>query len=144
MTWNHNSGFNVHVRGRRNGSDGDAIENAARYMSRAAISVGRVEFNPDKNSVAVYERQYRSLSDLYTTYTIYGQFFREHNIGRILKDCRPKGLRPGTVLIPVEWMAKINLQRFLRDTSHPLTNHLSIIMASTLQATGGSILTGQQ
>ncbi len=28
MTWNHNSGFNVHAKGRINGSDGDAIEKA--------------------------------------------------------------------------------------------------------------------
>ena len=31
------------------GADGDAIENIARYMSRAAISVDRVEFNPADN-----------------------------------------------------------------------------------------------
>ena len=57
MTWNHNSGFNVHRRGKINGSDGDAIENVARYMSRAAKSVERVEFNPDENTVTVFERQ---------------------------------------------------------------------------------------
>ncbi len=38
MSWNHHSGFNVHVRGQIDGADGDAIENIARYMSRAAIS----------------------------------------------------------------------------------------------------------
>ncbi len=38
MSWNHQSGFNVHVRGQIDGADGDAIENIARYMSRAAIS----------------------------------------------------------------------------------------------------------
>ncbi|MCP5005866.1 MAG: hypothetical protein GY941_18305 [Planctomycetes bacterium] len=39
MTWNHNSGFNVHTSEKINGSDGDAIEKVARYMSRAAISL---------------------------------------------------------------------------------------------------------
>lgn len=42
-------GFNVHVRGQINGADGDTIEHIARYMSRAAISVDRVEFNPADN-----------------------------------------------------------------------------------------------
>jgi len=47
------SGFNVHVRGQIDGADGDAIENIARYMSRAAISVDRVEFNPADNTLTV-------------------------------------------------------------------------------------------
>ena len=62
MSWNHNSGFNVHSKGKINGSDGEQIENVARYMSRAAISVERVEFNPDDNTVTVYEKQDRSPS----------------------------------------------------------------------------------
>lgn len=70
MTWKHNSGFNIHTKGRINGSDGNAIEKVARYMSRAAISVKRVEFNPDENTVTVYERQDRSPPGLSTTYTI--------------------------------------------------------------------------
>ncbi len=70
MTWNHNSGFNVHTSERINGSDGDAIERVARYMSRAAISVERVKINPDENTVMVYERQDRSPSCMSTTYTI--------------------------------------------------------------------------
>ena len=78
-------------------------------MSRAAISVERVEFNPDKNSVAIYERQDRSPSGMSTTYTIYGQFYRENQIGRIAKEGRPKGLRPG--------MAEINLWRYLQVIS---------------------------
>ena len=45
LTWNHHSGFNVHARGRISGADRKAIENVARYMSRAAISVERVRYN---------------------------------------------------------------------------------------------------
>ena len=44
MSWNHNSGFNTHSKDQINGSDGEAIEKVARYMSRAAISVERVVF----------------------------------------------------------------------------------------------------
>ena len=69
MSWNHNSGFNVHTKGRINGSDGNGIENIARYMSRAALSVERVEFNPDDETITVYERQDRSPSQA-ATYTM--------------------------------------------------------------------------
>ena len=37
MSWNHNSGFNVHVGKPIDGADGEAIERLARYMSRAAF-----------------------------------------------------------------------------------------------------------
>ena len=79
MHWNHHfslrsmqalPGFNVHVRGQINGADGDAIENIARYMSRAAISVDRVEFNPADNTLTVYERKDRPFSGMHRTYTI--------------------------------------------------------------------------
>ncbi len=79
MSWNHNSGFNVHVRGQIDGADGDTIENIARYMSRAAISVDRVEFNPADNfslrsmqalPLTVYERNNRPSSGTHRTYTI--------------------------------------------------------------------------
>ncbi len=70
LTWNHNSGFNVHTKGRINGFDGDAIEKVAHYMSRAAISVERVEFNPSGNTVKVFEKQDRSPSAISTTYSI--------------------------------------------------------------------------
>ncbi len=79
MSWNHHSGFNVHVRGQIDGADGGAIENIARYMSRAAISVDRVEFNPVDNfslrsmqalPLTVYERKDRPSSGMHTTYTI--------------------------------------------------------------------------
>ena len=52
------------------GADGDAIENIARYMSRAAISVDRVEFNPADNTLTVYERKDRPSSGMHRTYTI--------------------------------------------------------------------------
>lgn len=70
MSWNHNSGFNVHVRGQIDGADGEAIENIARYMSRAAISVDRVGFNPEDNALTVYERKDRPSSGMHRTYTI--------------------------------------------------------------------------
>ena len=70
MSWNHNSGFNVHSKGKINGSDGDAIEKVARYMSRATISVERVAFNPDDNTVTVYEKQDRSPSCKQARYTL--------------------------------------------------------------------------
>jgi hypothetical protein len=37
LSWIHHSGFNVHARGRIQGADQKAIENVARYMSRAAL-----------------------------------------------------------------------------------------------------------
>lgn len=70
MSWNHNSGFNVHSKGKINDSDEDAIEKVARYMSRAAISVERVEFNPDDCSVIVYEKQDKSPSCKQAAYSI--------------------------------------------------------------------------
>lgn len=70
MTWNHNSGFNVHAKGRISGSDGDSIENVARYMSRAAISVERVEFNSEENTVTVYEKQNKTPAGIAATYTM--------------------------------------------------------------------------
>ena len=39
-------------------------------MSRAAISVERVDFNPYKNTLTVHERQDSSPSSMATTYTI--------------------------------------------------------------------------
>ncbi len=65
MSWNHNSGFNVHSKHKIHGStgapaDGEAVEKIARYISRAAISVERVEFNFEDNTVTVYEKQKRS------------------------------------------------------------------------------------
>lgn len=62
MSWNHNSGFNVHSKHRIHGANGEAVEKIARYISRAAISVERVEFNPEDNTVTVYEKQNRGAS----------------------------------------------------------------------------------
>ena len=70
MSWNHNSGFSVHCKGQIKGSDGEAIEKIARYMSRAAISVERVEINPDEQNVTVYEKQDRSPSCKQAIYTL--------------------------------------------------------------------------
>ena len=70
LCWNHHSGFNIHVRGQIAGTDGDAVESIARYMSRAPISVDRVEFNPADNTLTVYERKDRPSSGMNRTYTI--------------------------------------------------------------------------
>jgi hypothetical protein len=70
MRWNHNSGFNVHSKGKINGCNAEQIEKVARYMSRAAISVERVEFNPGDNTVTVYEKQDRSPSCKQARYTL--------------------------------------------------------------------------
>ena len=58
LTWNHNSGFNVHARGRIHGADRKAIENVARYMSRAALSVQRVKYNRAEDSVTVTKKPF--------------------------------------------------------------------------------------
>ncbi len=70
LCWNHHSGFNIHVRGQIAGTDGDAVESIARYMSRAPISVDRVEFNPADNTLTVYERKDKPSPHGYKTYTI--------------------------------------------------------------------------
>ena len=57
MSWNHNSGFKVHRDQKIKGANGNRIVKIARYMSRAAISVERVEFNSEENTVTVYEKQ---------------------------------------------------------------------------------------
>ena len=56
MSWNHNSGFQVHSEQKINGANGDRIEKIARYMSRATISMERVEFNPEENTVTICSR----------------------------------------------------------------------------------------
>ena len=62
MSWNYNSGFQVHGKQKVNGHHGDRIETIARYMSRAAISVERIKLNFEDNTVTVYEKQNRSSS----------------------------------------------------------------------------------
>ena len=71
MSWNHNSGFQVHCDQKVNGSHGDRIETIARYMSRAAISVKRIEFNPEDNTVTVYEKQNRTSPSKKTHYEVF-------------------------------------------------------------------------
>jgi hypothetical protein len=60
LTWNHHSGFNVHARGRIHGADRKAIENVARYMSRAALSVERVRYNRAEDTVTVTKKPFGS------------------------------------------------------------------------------------
>lgn len=71
MSWNHHSGFQVHGKQKINGSNGDRIEKIARYMSRAAISVERVEFNPEDNTVTVYEKQKKTSSSKKAHYEVF-------------------------------------------------------------------------
>jgi len=56
LGWRHNAGFNVHAGGRLFSNHEESIENLARYMSRAALSVDRVAFNPENSTVTVYEK----------------------------------------------------------------------------------------
>ena len=60
LRWNHHSGFNVHARGRIHGANRKAIENVARYMSRAALSVERVRYNRAEDSVTVTKKPFGS------------------------------------------------------------------------------------
>ena len=53
MSWDHNSGFNVHAGKPINGADGEAIESYARYMSRTSLSVERIHYHADDHSVTV-------------------------------------------------------------------------------------------
>ncbi|MGA1826462.1 MAG: transposase [bacterium] len=62
--------FNVHSKGKINGGNGEHIEKVARYMSRAAISFERVKFNPDDNTIIVFEKQDRSPSCKRARYTL--------------------------------------------------------------------------
>ena len=71
MSWNHNSGFQVHSEQKINGANGDRIEKIARYMSRAAISVERVEFNPKENTVTIYEKQNKMSSAKKAHYEVF-------------------------------------------------------------------------
>ena len=58
LSWNHHSGFHVHARGRIHGADRKTIENVARYMSRAALSVERVRYHQAQDAVAVYRKPF--------------------------------------------------------------------------------------
>ncbi len=73
LGWNHNSGFNVHARGRIRGADMEAIENVARYMSRAALSVERVRYNRAEDTVTVYKKPFGSSPEESRSYPV-GEF----------------------------------------------------------------------
>lgn len=60
LSWNHNSGFNVHGREEIDGGDAQAIEEIARYISRAAISVQRVKYNAEEGTVTVFDRKVKT------------------------------------------------------------------------------------
>ena len=67
LSWNHNSGFNVHISGRKiMGENETRIEQISRYMSRAAISVERVEFDPCEQTVTVFEKKDQGHSEMRT------------------------------------------------------------------------------
>ncbi len=71
MSWNHNSDFQVHGKQKVNGPHGDRLETIARYMSRAAISVERVEFNLEDNTVTIYEKQNKMSSAKEAHYEVF-------------------------------------------------------------------------
>jgi len=73
LTWNHHSGFNVHTRGRISGADRKAIENVARYMSRAAISVERVRYDQAQDRVTVTKKPFGSCPEESRSYPV-GEF----------------------------------------------------------------------
>lgn len=50
LSWNNNSGFDVHRKDRIDGSYRETIERVARYMCRAALFVGRMEQNFEDGS----------------------------------------------------------------------------------------------
>jgi len=71
LSWNHNSGFNIRLGGRKiSGSHETRIEQVSRYMSRAAISVERVEFDPLEQTVTVQGKQEKGLSSKTASYPI--------------------------------------------------------------------------
>ena len=53
MSWDHNSGFNVHAGKPINGADGEAIVSQARYLSRAPLSVEQIHYLANDYSVTV-------------------------------------------------------------------------------------------
>ena len=71
MSWNHNSGFQVHSDQKINGANGDRIETIARNMSWVAIAEERVELNLEDNTVTVYEKQYRTSSTKKAHYEVF-------------------------------------------------------------------------
>jgi hypothetical protein len=70
MSWNYNSGFNVHTEGSVTGKDGTAIENISRYITRAPLSTERIEFNSENSTVTVYEKQNKPHSENFAVYSI--------------------------------------------------------------------------
>jgi len=70
LTWNHHSGFHVHARGRIHGADRKAIENVARYMSRAALSVERVRYNRAEDTVTVSKKPFGSSREESRSYPV--------------------------------------------------------------------------
>ena len=70
LGWNHNSGFNVHARGRISGADRKVIENVARYMSRAALSVERVRYHRAQDSVTVTKKPFGSSPEESRSYPV--------------------------------------------------------------------------
>ena len=56
LSWNHTSGFNVHLGERIHGAQKETMETVARYMTRPPISTDRVKYNPETGTVTVYEK----------------------------------------------------------------------------------------
>lgn len=64
------------------------LEKIASYMNRAAISVMRVEFNPEENPVTIYKKQIKMSSAKKTHYCKTGTFIRVIKMIRV-----PEGMQ---------------------------------------------------
>ncbi len=60
----------MHARGRISGTDRKAIENVARYMSRAALSVERVRYNRAEDRVTVTKKPFGSSPEESMSYPV--------------------------------------------------------------------------
>ena len=57
LSWNHTSGFNVHLGQRIHGAQKETMETVARYMTRPPISTDRVKYNPETGTVTVSRKE---------------------------------------------------------------------------------------
>ncbi len=55
LSRNHNSGFNVHLGGGRiDNTNGFKVEQVSRYISRATISIERIDFDPNDQNLQIH------------------------------------------------------------------------------------------
>ena len=78
MSWNHNSGFNVHVGKPIDGADGEAIERLSRYMSRAPLSVERIHYHTEKKTVTGDGRKFQAGTRNFGRYLSFSPLLATH------------------------------------------------------------------